>query len=378
MTINSIELDGFRNYVGMSAIFRDGVNVIAGKNAQGKTNLIEAIFYISTGHSFRARSDRELIRFAGDCAHIRADVTSDGRAQRLEARLERGRRKKFAANGVSLKTAAEISGKLKTVLFCPDDLNIIRDGAIQRRRIMDICLCQLRPRYAGALYEFNRLHEHKTAILRGYREKPSLLDALDDFSLKMAQCSAQLIWFRAAFASLLASKASDIHREFSGGSEELQVTYKTIKTIADARRKPEVLLPAILEHQREHRKAELDSGQCLTGAHKDDLEIEISGVAARAFASQGQARTAALSLKLAEREIHFDDCGEYPVLLLDDVLSELDGDRAGFVLNKITNGQVFITCCDFGENIARTEGAVFRVDAGKITQEVALPQCSCI
>jgi DNA replication and repair protein RecF len=377
MIINGIELDGFRNYVGLSANFRDRVNVIAGRNAQGKTNLIEAIFFISSGHSFRTRSDRDLIRFGEDRAYIRADVMAAGRPHRLEASLERGRRKKFAANGVSLKTAAEMSGKLTTVLFCPDDLNIIRDGAAQRRRLMDMCLCQLRPRYAGALYEFNRLHEHKTAILRGYREKPSLLDALDDFSFKMAQCSAQLIWFRAAFASILASKASAIHREFSGGTEELKVTYKTIKTIEDARCKPEALLPAILEHQRDHRKAELDSGQCLTGAHKDDLEIDISGVAARAFASQGQARTAALSLKLAEREIHFDDCGEYPVLLLDDVLSELDGDRAGFVLGKITNGQVFITCCEFGDNIARTDGSVFRVDAGKITSEVILKQCSC-
>jgi DNA replication and repair protein RecF len=368
MKINSIVLDGFRNYIGMSADFREGVNIIAGRNAQGKTNLLEAVFYISSGHSFRARSDRELVSFNGSRAYICACVTADGRSQRIEVFLERGRRKKLLANGVSLKTAAELSGKLATVLFCPDDLNIIRDGANQRRRLMDTCLCQMRPRYAEALYEFNRLHEHKTAILRGYKEKPSLLDTLDDFSYKMAQCSAQLIWFRAAFAAVLSAKASAIHREFSGGSEELKVTYKTIKTIGDARRRPEELLPYILEHQREHHRAELDTGQCLTGAHRDDLEIEISGVAARAFASQGQARTAALSLKLAERDIHFDDCGEYPVLLLDDVLSELDRDRAGFVLEKITKGQVLITCCEGGKIASRPDGAMMIVDAGKITK----------
>jgi DNA replication and repair protein RecF len=232
---------------------------------------------------------------------------------------------------------------------------------------MDACLCQLRPRYAACLREFNKLYDHKTAILRGYREKPSLLDALDEFNLRLAQCSAQLIWFRASLAALLAAKAAAIHREFSGNCEELTVSYKTVRTIDDARRRPEELLPAILEHQREHRQAEINSGQCLTGAHRDDLEISIGDTPARAFASQGQARTAAISIKLAEREIHFDDGGEYPVLLLDDVLSELDGDRAGFVLHKINDGQVFITCCEQAEGMPSGFGPVMRVEGGRIS-----------
>jgi DNA replication and repair protein RecF len=195
------------------------------------------------------------------------------------------------------------------------------------------------------------------------------LDALDDFNIRLAQCSAQLIWFRASMTALLAVKAADIHREFSGGAEELQILYKTVKTIADARRRPEELMPAILEHQAAHRQAELDSGQCLTGAHRDDLEIKINGVAARAFASQGQARTAALSMKMAERELYFDDCGEYPILLLDDVLSELDADRAGFVLGKIKNGQVLITCCEHIGGETRIGGKVMRVEEGMIIED---------
>jgi DNA replication and repair protein RecF len=366
MVIDRVTLGSFRNYSELSAPFCGGVNVITGRNAQGKTNLLEAIFYIASGRSFRARSDRELVRFGDTRAFIRADITSGGRAQYLEARLEHGRRKKLTANGVPLRSAAELSGKLSAVLFCPGDLDIVRDGAAERRRLMDMCLCQLRPRYAAALREYGRLHDHKTAILRNFREKPTLLDTLDDFNMRLALCSAQLIWFRAALTALLAEKAAAVHREFSGGAEELQISYKTVSTIEDARRSPEELLPAILEHQRTHRQAELDSGQCLTGAHKDDLEIVINGVAARAFASQGQARTAALSLKLAEREIHFDDRGEYPVLLLDDVLSELDAERAGFVLGKIKNGQVLITCCEYGAGYADAGGAVMRIEDGKI------------
>jgi DNA replication and repair protein RecF len=367
MTVDSVTLEHFRSYGELSVRFCDGVNVIAGRNAQGKTNLIEAVFYMSAGRSFRARSDRDMIRFGDSDACIRADITAGGRAQRLEARFEHGRRRRLTANGVMLKTADELSGRLRTVLFCPDDLDMIRDGAAERRRFMDTCLCQLRPRYAAVLREFNRLHEHKTAILRNYREKPSLLDALDDFNLRLAQCSAQLIWFRASFTALLSGKAAGIHREFSGGAEELRIEYKTVKTIDEPRRRPEELLPAILEHQRAHRQAELDSGQCLTGAHKDDLEIMIDGAAARAFASQGQARTAALSMKMAEREIHFDDGGEYPVLLLDDVLSELDADRAGLVLSRIKNGQVLITCCEYMEGLTAVTGAVLYADGGKIT-----------
>lgn len=365
MVVDRVTLEDFRNYGQLTASFRDGVTVIAGRNAQGKTNLIEAVFYIASGRSFRARSDRELVRFGGTRASICADITAGGRPQRLEARLEHGQRKKLTANGVPLRSAAELSGRLAVVLFCPGDLNIVRDGAAERRKLLDTCLCQLRPRYAAALREFGRLYDHKAAILRNYREKPSLLDTLDDFNMRLAQCSAQLIWFRAALTAPLAEKAAAVHREFSGGAEELQISYKTVSTIEDARRKPEELLPAILEHQRTHRQAELDSGQCLTGAHKDDVEIGINGVAARAFASQGQARTAALSLKLAEREIHFEDRGEYPVLLLDDVLSELDAERAGFVLGKIKNGQTLITCCEYG-GIAGANGAVMRIEGGKI------------
>ena len=369
MIVKEIFLDGFRNYAGVTAVFADGVNVITGSNAQGKTNLIEAVCYLAAGRSFRPAGDRELISFDRESACIRAGVESGGREQTLEARLFRGKRRELYANNVRLKKASELTGRLTAVMFGPDDLNMIKDGAAVRRRLMDQCLSQLRPGYLTALTEFNRLYEHKARILRDHREKPSMLDLLDDYDLRLAQQSARLIYYRSAFTAVLSKKAADIHNEFSGGAEVLSINYKTVGGMDATGRKPEQILPELLEHQQAHRQAELRSGLCLSGAHKDDLEIEIGNAPARKFASQGQTRTASVSIKLAERDIHFEDRGEYPILLLDDVLSELDSKRQSFILGRITNGQVLITSCDEGAVSASHTGAVLKVENGRIRNE---------
>jgi len=346
MLIQELYLRGFRNYKEAKIKFDDGINVIVGKNAQGKTSLIEAIYYLASARSFRLASDKELISIGRDDATIRVDIVSCGREQTLESRFFRGRRREIYLNGSKLKAIGELIGKVTAVPFSPDDLGMIKDGAAVRRKMMDQCLSQLRPGYLAALTEFNRLYSHKSKILRDYREKPSLLELLDDYNLRMAQQSARIIYYRAAFVEALSSRASDIHIGFSGGAETLGIRYKTVGGMDAHGKKPEQLFPILVEHQREHRNAELQSGMCLSGIHKDDLEIDINGAAARKFASQGQARTAVISIKLAERDIHFNNSGEYPLLLLDDVLSELDTTRQDFVLDRIKEGQVFITCCD--------------------------------
>jgi len=366
MTVNELYLDGFRNYSNQKVQFCDGVNVIKGRNAQGKTNLIEAIFYLTGGRSFRPASDKELITFDNETACIRAGIVSSEREQTLEARIFRGRRREFAANDVKLKKASELAGRLTAVLFSPDDLTLIKDGASVRRKMMDNCLSQLRPGYLAALTEFNKLYENKTRILRDHQEKPSLLELLDDFDMRLAEQSAKLIYYRAAFSEGLSKRAADIHKEFSDGTEVLSINYKTVGRMNAHGKKPSELLPQLLEHQHLHRNAELGSRLCLSGAHKDDLEIDINGKEARKYASQGQARTASVSIKMAERDIHFDNRNEYPVLLLDDVLSELDSKRQSFILSRIKFGQVFITCC---EDTALTEfhyGNTLQIENGKI------------
>jgi len=365
MTVDCLQLENFRNYNCANIEFCDRINVITGRNAQGKTNLIEAIYYLATGRTFRQASDKELISFNHDKATVRAQIESSERKQTLEARLFYGRRRELYANDVKLKKAAELAGRLTTVLFYPDDLTIIKDGAAVRRKLMDNSLSQLRPGYHAALTEFSRLYEHKTRILRDHFDKPQLLELLDDFNLRLAEQSAKLICYRASFSEKLSIKAAAIHKDFSDGQEELTIKYKTVTGVEPHGKKPSQIFPALLEHQKSHYNAELRSGLCLSGAHKDDLEIEINSNAARKYASQGQARTAAVSIKLAERDIHCDDKNEYPVLLLDDVLSELDIKRQEFILSKIEHGQVLITCCDDATAEVFSSAKTLRVENGK-------------
>ena len=366
MTVNGIELDFFRNYVHLEAGFHPGVNVIVGENAQGKTNLLEAVAYLSSASSHRARYDRELIRHGVDHAFLKARVDSRSRELLLEAGLHRGGRRQLRSNGVRLKTAGELSGLLNTILFCPEALYLIREGAEARRRFLDGCICQLRPRYAAALEEYRRLHQHKTRILRDREENPSLLDALDDFSLRMAQCGSVLVHYRAHFLRRLARTAPAIHADCSGGREKLELRYETVSTVTDPEAPPKILLNQLLAHQESHREAELAARSCLSGPHKDELAVEIDGSPAKAYASQGQTRTAALALKLAARDIFRQETEEWPVLLLDDVLSELDARRQEFVLNRITDGQVFITCCEEGALSRLRDGKVFHVKNGQL------------
>ena len=366
MIIRSVSLDFFRNYAHVDAAFHPRFNVIYGENAQGKTNLLEALGYLSTAKSHRARFDRELIYFGVDSAFVKGEISARDRDFTLEARLHRGQRRQLFSNGVRLKTAGELSGVLNTVLFCPEDLQLIRAGAAERRAFLDDCICQLRPRYAEALAEYRRLYEHKTRILRDWEEKPSLLDTLDEFNLRMAQVGAVIIHYRAHFVRKLGQFTPPIHQDFSGGREALVLHYETVKTVRNPEGGVREILPALLEHQEAHRQAELDSRSCLSGPHKDDLSVEIDGRSARQYASQGQTRTAALSLKLASREIFHEDTGQWPVLLLDDVLSELDERRRDFVLGRISGGQVFITCCEEEGLRGLEQGAVFHVREGAI------------
>ena len=365
MKIHRICLNGFRNYEYQWADFAPGINVITGENAQGKTNLLEAVYLLSTGKSFRTRFDREMVGFGYSAGEVLADVSAGGRKQTVKMTLRPGVRKTIAINGVK-STAADLAGKFSCVLFCPDDLDLIKDGPAARRKLMDQAISQLRPGYAKLISDYNRLYEQKSAILKDWREKPSLLDTLDDFSDQMCKVSAQIIRYRAAFVTRLNDVAAEIHSDFSGGRDRMVLKYTTVSTVKDPMASAADVYYDLCEHLESHRKAEIESGMCLSGCHKDDIEIYVNDMPARSFASQGQTRTAALSIKLAEREIHLQEFGEYPVLLLDDVLSELDPGRQEFVLNRIGGGQTLITCCEGDSIVNRTGGKVITVDGGKI------------
>jgi DNA replication and repair protein RecF len=366
MRLDALTLHQFRSYEQVELAFDEKSNVIYGENAQGKTNLLEAAVYLSCGKSPRARSDSELIRFDTPAAALEGTITARERTFHTKIDLTRGRKRKISVNGVPLKRAAELSDVLHTVFFCPDDLYLIRAGAAERRRFLDTALCQLRPRYAAALARYNRAYEHKTRILRDSEDKPSLLETLPEFNEELCVTGAMLIHYRAQYCEKLREYAQVAHQECSGGREELGMTYETVSNIHDPAMPIEELAQALRDHMTAHQSAERASRLCLSGPHKDDLVLSINGRSAKSFSSQGQTRTAALSLKLAEREIHKNAVGEYPVLLLDDVLSELDERRQEYVLNRIAGGQIFITCCENDRLSAMLQGKVFHIRGGKV------------
>ena len=225
---------------------------------------------------------------------------------------------------------------------------VLKNGAAARRRLGDQALCQLRPNYDAALTEYNRILEQKNRILKDHFDNPGLLEILPEYNARLCQVGALLISYRARFFDSLGKAAAQYHGQFSGGAEDFELEYKTVSTVSNPFAPVAELNQALLEHLERHYRAELESGQCLTGPHKDDFTVSLSGIDLKAYGSQGQTRTAAISLKLAQRELMKREAGSEPVLLLDDVLSELDPGRQDFVLNQIVSGQVFITCCEPG------------------------------
>ncbi len=349
MKLNSLYLQDFRNYRELNAEFAPGVNLIVGDNAQGKTNLLEAIAYLGSGKSFRTQRLQELVRLGADFGQIQGNLFSQEREQSLRWVLfPGGRPRQLYQNGVKKKTAGEISGILQTVLFCPEDLMVLKSGASARRRLGDNALCQLRPNYEAALTEYNRILEQKSRILKDRYENPALLEVLPEYNTRLCQVGALLISYRARFYEGLGKAAKAYHSQFSGGAEDFALSYKTVSNIVEPFAPVAELTEKLQEHLESHYRAELESAQCLTGPHKDDFDVTLSGLSVKTFGSQGQTRTAAISLKLAQRELMGRESGQTPVLLLDDVLSELDPGRQDFVLNQICQGQVFITCCEPG------------------------------
>lgn len=341
MRVNGLTLDGFRSYDRSSFSFKDGVNIVWGENARGKTNMLEGIMLLSGSASWRSRKRGDLINFNREKAVIDGNISARSRDFDIRITIPVSGKAAYTVNGVSLKKQHDLSEYLKCVLFCPDDLYLVRGEPEKRRRFMDTALCQLRPRYAACLSEYNQLAKLKQLMLKEGEDR-RMLPVVNE---RLVYYGAEIIHYRAAFLGELTREAENIHRGISRGAERLELRYKTVSTVEDPFMPAEMLRERLERHMESHLEAELKTGSMLSGPHKDDIEILINGQPARSFASQGQTRTAALALKFGERELFRIDSGEWPILLLDDVLSELDESRSTFVASSAVGGQTIITCC---------------------------------
>ena len=313
MFIESIELLNYRNYDTLHMNFHEGTNVLYGDNAQGKTNILEAIYVCSTTKSHRGSKDREIVRFGQDESHIKMLIKKDGILYRIDMHLKKNRPKGIAVNGVPIRKASELFGIVNVIFFSPEDLNLIKNGPAERRRFVDLELCQLDRLYVHNLVQYNRVVIQRNRLLKEMDGKPSLLETLPVWDEQLMRYGKELIRIRASFIKSLNDLLHEIHFHLSGEREDLSIWYE-----------PNVQIESFEESLAKNRSQELRQRLTLTGPHRDDLNFIINGTDIRKFGSQGQQRTAALSLKLAEIELVKKTVKDYPILLLDDVLSEID------------------------------------------------------
>ena len=407
MRINSIILENFRNYKNLELDFDDSRNIIVGENAQGKTNLVEAIYLTAFARSFRTSNSSDLIMFGESRARVSTDITSEDIDKNINIIIRSDGKKMIKKDGKVISKTTELLNNIVVIIFSPDDLRIIKDSPDRRRSFINRELSQMRPRYYEVLKRYNDALRQKNALLKGYfnikkktftrADNLSLNDALnggnvsldglapgeggrsiydnsrrynedmlDVFDHQLADAGYELIRYRREFVEMLSDEAGEIMKKISGGREDLRIEYKTTCDFVTASEGREILYKQFYHH----RDKDIYNGSQTIGPHRDDIAFFINGKDARKYGSQGQQRTIALSLKLAEIRIARQILDESPVLLLDDVLSELDLDRQRFLVNEIDDVQLFITSAELNEEVIRDlrGGTLFRIEEGTVTR----------
>ncbi len=338
MILKSVELNNFRNYESLHMELDSGTNILYGDNAQGKTNILESIYVSGTTKSHKGSKDREMIRFGCEESHIRTIVEKGGVDYQIDMHLKKNRSKGIAINRIPIRKASELFGILNLVFFSPEDLNIIKNGPSERRRFLDLELCQLNKLYLYELTLYNKILNQRNKLLKDIIFRPELKDTLSVWDDQLVESGKKIIEAREEFVRELGVIVQKIHKSLSGDKEELILSYE-----------PDSRAEELEQKMREYRERDLKFGQTTAGPHRDDLSFFVDQVDIRRFGSQGQQRTSALSLKLSEIELVKKSIHETPILLLDDVLSELDSNRQNFLLNSIHDIQTLITCTGLDE-----------------------------
>lgn len=360
MIISSLELADFRNYENLQITFSEGTNILYGDNAQGKTNILEAIYLSATTKSHKGSKDKEVIRFGCNEGHIRSYIKKDEVTTRVDMHLRKAKSKGIAIDGQKIKKAAELLGLLNVVFFSPEDLSIIKNGPAERRHFVDSELCQLDQFYLYNLMHYNKIINQRNQLLKDIYFNPSLADTLSIWDSQLVSFGSKIIERRKLFVEQLNEIIHDIHFNLSGGKEHIRIVYEPNVSIEDLERE-------LAAAQDRDRKLKMTT----VGPHRDDFSFYNGDVDIRKFGSQGQQRTVALSLKLSEIELVKKITKDTPVLLLDDVLSELDSNRQNYLLNSIGNIQTIITCTGLDEFVNnRFEiNKIFRIENGSIADE---------
>lgn len=360
MIIKSLELVDFRNYENLKITFDKGTNILYGDNAQGKTNILEAIYVSATTKSHKGSKDKEIVNFNREESHIRTYLLKENEEIRVDMHLRKNKSKGIAIDGQKIKKAADLMGLLNVVFFSPEDLGIIKNGPAERRRFADLELCQLDHFYLYNLNHYNKIINQRNKLLKDMYFNPELRETLTIWDSQLVSFGGKIIERRSKFISQLCEIIYEIHKKLSGGKEELIIRYE-----------PDVSIEDFEKMMRVNQERDIKLKQTTTGPHRDDFSFIVNGIDIRKYGSQGQQRTAALSLKLSEIELVKKISKDTPVLLLDDVLSELDSSRQNYLLKSIGNIQTIITCTGLDEFINnRFEiNKIFKVKNGVVTCE---------
>lgn len=364
MRVNGLHFEKYRNLTDGSISPSDTVNVIYGENANGKTNLLEAIWLFCGGHSFRGSKENEMISFGENLFRLKMEFYSGEREQEAEIVFDKSR-KLIRLNGVEKSSSSYLTEVFSAVVFSPEHLSLIKRGPNIRRKFLDAAICQHRVRYASLLSDYNRIINQRNALLKDIYKHKELKDTLSIWDDSLTVVGAQILKERFDYLKKLYEPAQQYHRGISCDSEELGVGYlctagaEENDSVGEIRDK---LSKAFIDSRHE----DYHTGYTSVGPHRDDLDIKINGISARRFGSQGQQRSAVLSLKLSEAELLYQKNEERPVILLDDVLSELDNKRQDFLLNKVEDYQVFVTCCEESNKEQLRNGKVFYIENGVV------------
>ena len=360
MIVKRVELSNFRNYKLLKLDLDKKTNILYGKNAQGKTNILESVYVCSTTKSHRSNRDAELIRLDSDEAHIKLFIEKNNREQRIDIHLRRNKTKGIAINGIPIKKASELFGVFNVVIFSPEDLDIIKKGPTERRKFIDMELCQLDKIYVYNLTNYNKIVIQRNKLLKDINFRPELKQTLEVWDHQLAEYGSKIIERRQKFITEINNIMKPIHRELTGGVEDINIVYNKNCEAED-----------LLKTLEENRERDIKYKSTSAGPHKDDILFFHEDKNIRIYGSQGQQRTVALSLKLAEIELVKKLINDLPVLLLDDVLSELDSDRQNHLLKSLDNIQTVITCTGLDEFIENRFkiNKVFQVTEGNVEEK---------